>query len=111
MKRKIDTVAEKTPDQGFFSVSSGRPLDTTSSLELHIDELVLHGFASGGRYRICDAVKRELLHLFQEQQFPSLLRNAGEIDGFSAPPFKIRPDARPETIGRQVAQSIYRGLS
>ena len=42
-------------------------------IELHIEELVLHGFAPGDRHPIGDAVEHELIRLFAEQGLPSLL--------------------------------------
>jgi hypothetical protein len=37
------------------------------NLELHVEELVLHGFAPGDRYRIGEALERTLTQLFVEQ--------------------------------------------
>ena len=39
----------------------------SANLNLHIEELVLHGFAPGDRYRIGEAVQQELTRLFAEQ--------------------------------------------
>src|SRR5258708_7973370 len=38
----------------------------TSNINLHIEELVLHGFAPGDRYTIADPVERELSRLLTE---------------------------------------------
>ena len=42
-------------------------------IELHIEELVLHGFAPADRYRIGDTVQRELTRLLAEQGMPASL--------------------------------------
>ena len=46
---------------------------TPYNIELHIEELVLHGFAPKDRYTIGEAVQRELSRLFAEQGVHSSL--------------------------------------
>ena len=41
------------------------------SIEMHIEELVLHGFEPGDRHAIGDAVERELARLLSEHGLPS----------------------------------------
>ena len=43
------------------------------NIELHIEELVLHGFEPGDRHRIGEAIERELARLFAEQGTPPSL--------------------------------------
>jgi len=82
-----------------------------SSIELHIEELVLHGFAPGDRHAIAEAVERELARLFSEQGArPSLAANLAGAR-LNAGSFNVAPNADAEAIGAQVAQALYGGLS
>ena len=81
------------------------------AVELHIEELVLHGFAPGDRHRIADAVERELARLFAEQGVPRALQSGFESPRLDAGSFNFAPDSRAETIGAEVARAIYGGFS
>ena len=79
------------------------------NIELHIDELVLHGFRSGDRHRIGEAVERELTRLLAEQGLPKAQgAEVARIDGGS---FSLAQNARTEVTGTQVAQAVYGRLS
>jgi hypothetical protein len=77
------------------------------NVELHIEELVLHGFAPGDRYRIGEAVEHELARLLAEQGAPHLFGGNVELAGMDAGEFNLRPNAKSEMIGAQVAHAIY----
>lgn len=79
------------------------------NIELHIEELVLHGFAKGDRYRIAEAVERELTRLFAEKGVPNSLSKGGEIERFDGGAFEMRQGSKAETIGAQVARAVYGG--
>ena len=79
-------------------------------LELTIDELVLHGFATGDRYQVGEALRHELARLLTEQGVPSALVRSGTLASLDAGTFAVEPGTRASTIGVQVAQSVYRGL-
>ena len=79
------------------------------NVELHIEELVLHGFSPGDRYRIGDAVQRELTHLFIEQGVPPA--QSGELAYLDGGAFEVRPGSGAEEIGVRVARAVYGGLS
>jgi len=81
------------------------------SLDLHIEELVLHGFAPGDRYAISEAVEHELVRLFIEQGVPPSLMNGGEVARLDAGAFAMAPGAKAGATGTQVAQLVYQGLS
>ena len=70
---------------------------TPRSIELHIEELVLHGFAPGDRYRIGEAVEQELAQ-------------GGEIVSVDDGAFEVAPGSRAEAVGAQVAKAVYGGL-
>ena len=91
--------------------NSQSAIQNPQSIELHIEELVLHGFAPGDRYRIGEAVERELTRLFAERGVPTSLTNGGEIVHQDGGEFNAPPGPKPEVIGIQVAQSVYRGVS
>ncbi|MBW4686853.1 MAG: hypothetical protein KME40_17540 [Komarekiella atlantica HA4396-MV6] len=83
---------------------------TPGNLELHIEELILHGFPASDRHRIGAAVQQELTRLFT-QGIPPSLSQGGAIAQLNGSIFEITPGTQPEIIGVQIAQSIYGGLS
>ena len=50
-----------------------------SHIEIHIDELVLYGFAPADRWRIGQAIEHALTRLFAEQGLPPALSMGGEL--------------------------------
>ena len=79
-------------------------------MELHIEELVLHGFAPGDRFRIGDAVQRELVRLLETQGLSGTITESMGLDRIDAGSFQVQPGARAEAIGSQAAQALQRGL-
>ena len=83
------------------------------NINLHIDELVLHGFAAGDRYAIADAVQSELSRLLS-------LHSAAVETRFSPANRSIQPRvdagtfqvtlAQGHSIGVQIAQAVHGGL-
>ena len=80
------------------------------SLEIHIDQLVLHGFAPGDRHHIRDAVQRELARVLTERGLPAALAHAAELNRLDAGSFVVSADGGPDAIGAQVAQAVYGGM-
>jgi hypothetical protein len=76
-------------------------------VRVHIEALVLHGFAPGERYAIGDAVHQELTRLLAEQGVPPALARGGETERIDAGSFAIAPGRRARAIGAQVAQAIH----
>ncbi|HUJ42089.1 MAG TPA: hypothetical protein VLW52_00655 [Opitutaceae bacterium] len=79
-------------------------------MEVHIAELVLHGFSPGDRAAIGEAVERELARLFAGQPVPPGLarnRTRDNVDGGS---FLLARGAKPGAIGTHIAGAIYGGL-
>jgi hypothetical protein len=79
-------------------------------IELHIEELVLHGFPSRDRQRIADAMRLELTRLLgadagRDQAPRSQAR--GRIDGGS---FAVKAGATVQATGREIARAVFRGL-
>jgi len=81
------------------------------NVNLRIDELVLHGFPPGDRYRIATALEAELARLIEAQGIPTGLANGGSVPMLDAGSFAVAPGARPQQIGAQIAQALFGGLS
>jgi hypothetical protein len=81
------------------------------NIELHIEELALHGFAPGDRYRIAEAVEREFQRLLAEQGAPALFSGANDLRQIDAGAFSVKPNAKSDTVGAQVAQAIYEAMN
>jgi hypothetical protein len=80
------------------------------SVELHIEELVLDGFAPGDRYLIAESIEREVALLLAELGVPSSLARGGEIACLNAGALEIAEDSRAGAIGARVARALYEGL-
>lgn len=77
-------------------------------LEIHIDELVLHGFSRADAPAIGDAVREEISRLIELRGLsPGLV----DIDSINAGEFFAAPGTRPGNVGTQVGRSVYKGLT
>jgi len=85
-------------------------LDSRPSVELHIEELVLHGFAPGDRHRIAAAVELELTRLFSEQPMPAALEKGISLDRIDGGAFQMAGKTKPASVGAQIAGAIHGGL-
>ncbi len=82
-----------------------------ASVELHIEELVLEGFPHLDRTQLGDAVRDELARLMAERGVPPGLAQGGTVARLEGGEFQVAPGANARTIGAQIAQAVYRGLS
>lgn len=80
-------------------------------VRLHIDDLIIDGAIVGDRQRIARAIERELERLITERGVPAALSESGAMPRLDGGQFELTPGAGPDRIGRQVARSVYRGLS
>ena len=118
-----ESVHPETPGAGFASQSS--LFDSSAeasrfssqfangpprSVDLHIDELVLNGFAPADRYTIGEAVERELARLFSEHGVPPAISERGETAHLDIGAFELVPGSNGRTIGVELAKAIYGGL-
>jgi hypothetical protein len=77
------------------------------TIEVHIEELVLHGFPAGTRWHVADALQHELKALLADHGLPAGWQasaeriDAGAIRGGGL--------ARPTTTGGQIARAVYHG--
>jgi len=81
------------------------------NIEVHIEELVLHGFAAKDRYAIGEAVQYELQRLFAGRGMPELPAAGYELARLNGGSFTVKHGAKAQAIGTQVAQAVYAGLS
>ena len=84
---------------------------TPQNIELHIEELVLHGFLPGDRRHIAAAVEAELTRLFTEQGLPPALAAGTAVPTVDAGAFQMAPDAKPAAVGQQIAGNVYNGFN
>jgi hypothetical protein len=80
------------------------------SLEVYIEELVLHGFAPCDRYVIGEAVERELALLLGNQDVPNALQFNNATDEIRGATFNTPRDAKPPIIGGQIAAAVYQAF-
>jgi hypothetical protein len=81
------------------------------NIELHIEELLLHGFEQKDHAAIGNAVRGELERLLTRNGLPEGFGGAehrATLDGGS---FSVAPGAHPGAVGREIARSIYRGMT
>jgi hypothetical protein len=76
-------------------------------IELHIEELVLHGVDPADRHRIGDAVERELARLLVER--PIAART--DLEHIDAGTRRLPAQAKAPAIGAQVARAVHGGLT
>ena len=80
-------------------------------VEVDIEELVLHGFPPHQRQRIADALRAELARLLTEEGVPDGWQQGGTISQLNAGEIRVPVPAAPERTAREVARSIYGGLT
>ncbi len=80
------------------------------SINLHIDQLTLHGFDRIDRQQVGSAVQSELSRLIREQGLPSSLNQPHTIGSLNAGELKAGQNTGANNVGTQVAQKIYRGM-
>jgi hypothetical protein len=93
------------------SIQSSFVLRPSSAIELHIDALVLHGFAPGDRHSIGAAVERELARLLDERGLPPPLGQRAELARLDGGSFDVTAGAHPNVIGAEIARAIYLACS
>ena len=80
------------------------------SVEIEIEELVLHGFSQADRLRIGAALEGELARLVAEGGLPQGFAGGAEVEAIDAGAFVREPLATPASIGGQVAHAVYAGF-
>jgi len=80
------------------------------AFEVHIEELILHGFSGGDRYRIAEGVEREITRLLLDRGLPSGLAKDADIQRLDAGSFHVGSETQTEAVGVRVAQLVYQAL-
>lgn len=83
---------------------------TPKNIELHIEELVLHGFSPGDRHRIGEAVERELVRMFADWGVPESLERGWELASVDGGAIEVVSSSGADVVGAQVARAVYGGL-
>jgi hypothetical protein len=76
----------------------------TRVVELHVEELVLHGFSSGDRDGITEALQVELQRLLAGQAPRLSVVSRPRINGGT---IRLRPGSGAVAIGRRLAGAIH----
>lgn len=78
-------------------------------VEIHVEELVLHGFAARDRHRIAAALERELARLVERDGAAqwSARGDRGMIDGGS---FEASRAMRADAVGVEIARAVLTGV-
>jgi hypothetical protein len=77
------------------------------NLELHIEELVLHGLEHVDRAQIGRAVEQKLWRLIAEGGAPRMLTTSREIGQIAGGEFDLTYGSTATEIGNQVAEAVY----
>jgi hypothetical protein len=80
------------------------------NIEVHIEELVLHGFAPSDRNGIGGGLERKLSRLFVEEGLPPSLDRTQAILSLDSGAFEVAPELGVEVVGVEVAKAVYKGL-
>jgi hypothetical protein len=80
------------------------------SIEVNIDELVLHGFSPLERYQVAADLQMELSRLFTEKGLPASFNNAVSIGRLNAGSFQFNNENKKISTGSQIAGSVYNSL-
>jgi hypothetical protein len=79
------------------------------SVDLHIERLVLDGFAEVDRAGLGVAVQAELARLLTERGVPTSLAAGGHAERVEGGRIAASPGAS-AALGTQIAHAVYRGL-
>ena len=86
------------------------PAKAHDSIKIHIEELVLHGFAPGDRHQIAAAVESELARLVSDRGLQRMRANSSTVGRINAGAFKLEAGAMPQAAGTEIARAVYRGV-
>jgi len=81
-----------------------------SSVEVFIDELVLHGFSAADRYSIGDALTLEIERQLAEASTHPFLSRDTDLSLINAGRIGLPPNAKPAWIGTRVGRAVFNGL-
>lgn len=76
------------------------------SIELQIDELVLHGFSRRDGVRIANAVEREIAKLLSAREVGALPSRSVALDRVDAGAIRLSGNERPGAVGSRIAERV-----
>ena len=76
-------------------------------INVHIEELVLHGFAGKTRWDIAEALEHELRGLLVTHGIPPAWQASPEK--LDTTPIQAAVQTKPAATGEQIARVVYRG--
>jgi hypothetical protein len=82
----------------------------SDTVKVHIEELVLQGFAPGDRHRISSAVESELARLIREGGPRAWRQNPPALERIDGGAFKVEVGAKPQDAGTEIARAVFRSL-
>ena len=80
-------------------------------VHVRIEELRLEGFDPHRRYRIAEAIQRELTRLLATRSDVAPLGPTRSVARLDAGSFSFRKDDSAQRIGAAIARATYRGLT
>ena len=101
----------RAPKPALDPVSPQSAIRNPQSIELHIEELVIHGFAPDNHGRFAAAVESELTRLLSERGIGQSLSESMEIEQLHGGAFRVRQDEQSEGVGQHLAKAIYLGVT
>jgi len=81
-----------------------------ANIELHIDRLILEGLPDVNRDQLGEVFRQELERLFLEKGIPQGLRHGGSLAQLNGKALKVGHEAKGDSVGIQLAQSVYGGF-
>lgn len=94
-----------------MGMRSSSALNLPPSIEIHIEELILHGFAANDRLHIGAAIEQELSRLIERQGTQALPRSSVNLERLAAGSFRLANNANSQTVGQHIARHVYHQLS
>lgn len=80
------------------------------NIEVHIENLVLHGFELRHRREIGRVVQVELTRLLNARGIAPALAKGAEVARLNGGSFDLAADASPKQIGAHIAKAVHGGL-
>jgi len=79
-------------------------------INLHIEKLILHGFAARDTAAISKGIEGELTRLLSRGEVPASLSQPREIVSIKSEMPNLRTDAGSNAVGVQIAKAVNGGL-
>jgi hypothetical protein len=80
-------------------------------IDIHIDRVVLKGYASSDRHAIADGLREELARHYSAPEALGELRTGSPLEHVDAGRVSIVHGATPRAVGGQAARGIAKGLA